>query len=296
MSKQRRRRQQRDHGGAKGLPVIAFESQMRAEAAAARRASLRFSNAIAEDAAASGAPHDADVLRRLRVEPIAGIGRVVYSSNAVFLIQLEGPDPSHSGEPLRGIYKPARGERPLWDFPLQTLHMREVAAYVVSAAVDDGIVPPTTLRDGPHGPGSVQLFVHGAADDGDVQRDALEEQLRSLAALDVLINNADRKRAHLLLGDDGRLHGIDNALSFLPYPRQRTALIELGGEPLPEAVALRVRTLAADDQRRAAVRDHLSHLLDGDEVAAFEERLDQLAEAPVYPVLDPWDGRPFEWW
>ncbi len=65
----------------------------------------------------------------------------------------------------------------------------------------------------------------------------LEEQLRSLAALDVLINNADRKRAHLLLGDDGRVRGIDNALSFLAYPRQRTVLIELGGQPLPPLVA-----------------------------------------------------------
>jgi hypothetical protein len=276
--------------------VIAFDAQIRGEAAAVRRASRRFSEAVAHDAAASGASQDAELLRRLRSEPIAGIGRVVYSSNAVFLIQLEAPDPGHPEEPLRAIYKPARGERPLWDFPLQTLHMREVAAYVVSAALDDGIVPPTTLRDGPHGAGSVQLFVHGAADDAAVQRAALEEQLRSLAALDVLINNADRKRAHLLLGDDGRLHGIDNALSFLPYPRQRTALIELGGEPLPDPVAVRVRTLAADGQRRAALRHHLGLLLDGAEVAAFDRRLDQLALAPVYPVLDPWDGRPFEWW
>ena len=276
--------------------MIAFEAQIRGEAAAVRRASRRFGDAVAHDAAASGASQDADLLRRLRSEPITGIGRVVYSSNAVFLIQLEAPDPGHIEEPLRAIYKPARGERPLWDFPLQTLHMREVAAYVVSAALDDGIVPPTTLRDGPHGPGSVQLFVHGAADDASVQRSVLEEQLRSLAALDVLINNADRKRAHLLLGDDGRLHGIDNALSFLPYPRQRTALIELGGEPLPDSVAARVRTLSADGQRRAALRDHLGRLLDGAEVAAFDQRLDQLALAAVYPILDPWDGRPFEWW
>lgn len=295
MSKHRPRRPRRD-GTGNDLPVVAFDSQMRAEAGAVRRASARFHKAIAEDAAASGAAQDADLLRRLRTEPVTGIGRVVYSSNAVFLMELEGPDPDHPDRPLRAIYKPARGERPLWDFPRHTLHMREVAAYVVSAAVDDGIVPPTTLREGPHGAGSVQLFVHGAADDAAVERDRLEEQLRSLAALDVLINNADRKSAHLLLGDDGRLHGIDNALSFLPYPRQRTALIELGGEPLPDAAAMRVRSLAADGQRRAALRDHLGRLLDSDEVAAFEQRLDQLALAPVYPLLDPWDGRPFEWW
>src|SRR5476651_1960746 len=214
---------------------------MRAEAAARRRAARRFADAMARDAAASGTPGDGELLQRLRSEPITGMGRVVYSSNAVFLLELDRRDPGHPDEPLRAIYKPARGERPLWDFPTDTLHMREAAAYMVSAALDDGTVPPTTLRDGPHGPGSVQLFVHGAAEDAPVDRQSLEEQLRSLAALDVLINNADRKRAHLLLADDGRLHGIDNALSFLPYPRQRTVLIELGGESLPDAVAARVR-------------------------------------------------------
>ncbi len=261
-----------------------------------RRASRRFDEAMLHDAEASGAPRDTELLRRLRAEPITGIGRVVYASNAVFLLELEGGDPEHPQEPLRAIYKPARGERPLWDFPMQTLYMREAAAYVVSAALNDCIVPPTTLRDGPHGPGSVQLFVHGAVDDAPVPRDGLEEQLRTLAALDVLINNADRKRAHLLLGDDGRLRGIDNALSFLPYPRQRTVLIELGGQALPERVAERVRALATSESRRVVLRAELSRLLERAEVTAFDERLELLAAAPVYPNLDSWDGRPFEWW
>jgi hypothetical protein len=295
VSRQRPGRQRRRNGG-DDLPVVAFEAQLRAEAAAVRRASRRFTDAVLQDAGEAGALCDAELLRRLRNEPITGIGRVVYSTNAVFLIELEGRDPDHPREPLRAIYKPARGERPLWDFPMQSLYMREVAAYVVSAALGDGIVPPTTLRDGPHGPGSVQHFVHGAADASPTSRETLEEQLRSLAALDVLINNADRKRAHLLLGDDGRLRGIDNALSFLPYPRQRTVLIELGGQPLPEVVATRVRALAADPSRRDALGRELGRLLDGEEVAAFDERLDQLAAAPAYPILDPWDGRPFEWW
>ncbi|HSP64853.1 MAG TPA: hypothetical protein VLO10_01560, partial [Candidatus Deferrimicrobium sp.] len=267
-----------------------------AEAAAVRRVMRRFRAAVALDAADWGAGRDADVLRRLRSERITGIGRVVYSSNAVFLLEMEGPDPDHPEEPLRAIYKPARGERPLWDFPTQTLQMREAAAYVVSAALDDGVVPPTTLRDGPHGPGSVQLFVHSPAGDTRPPTGALEDQLHSLAALDVLINNADRKRAHLLVGDDGRIRGIDNALSFLAYPRQRTVLIELGGQPLPDMVAGRVRELACDGERRGRMRIELGRLLDRNEVDAFEARLDLLATTPVYPTLDPWDGRPFEWW
>ena len=141
--------------------------------------------------------------------------------------------------------------------------MREAAAYVVSAALDDGVVPPTTLRDGPHGPGSVQLFVHSPAEGTRPPTAALEEQLRSLAALDVLINNADRKSAHLLLGDDGRIRGIDNALSFLAYPRQRTVLIELGGQPLPEPVARRVREPRRGRRpARARLRGELGRLLE----------------------------------
>lgn len=277
------------------MPLM-LSAEMRAEAALVRRRSRRFDAAVLEDAAATGATADADVLRRLRDEPIRGMGRVVYSSNAVFLVEFDGPDPTHPDQPLRAIYKPARGERPLWDFPRQTLHMREAAAYVVSAALDDGLVPATTLRDGPHGPGSVQLFIHAAEESDAEQATDLEDRLRSLAALDVLINNADRKRAHLLLGDDGHLRGIDNALSFLPYPRQRTVLIQLGGEPLPPAVVARVRSLAADTTRRSQLDSRLGRLLDADEVAAFSERLDALAADPVYPSLDPWDGRPFEWW
>jgi hypothetical protein len=275
---------------------MAFDAQLRAEAAAVRRASRRFDHAILQDAGSWGLGKDAELLRRLRDEPITGMGRVVYSSNAVFVVELEGRDHDHPQEPLRAVYKPARGERPLWDFPRQTLHLREVAAYVVSAALDDGLVPPTALRDGPHGPGSVQLFIHGADDAGRGPREPLEEQLRGLGALDVLINNADRKRVHLLLGDDGRLRGIDNALSFLPYPHQRTALIELGGQPLPDNVAARVRSLASDPARRNLVRATLGRLLERDEVTAFEERLEALASRPMYPRLDPWEGRPFEWW
>jgi hypothetical protein len=275
---------------------VAMTAQLRAEAAELRRAAKRFAAAVADDAAVGGSPEDAEVLRRLRSDPVAAIGRVVYSSNAVFLLQLDGPDPTHPDEPLRAIYKPARGERPLWDFPRQTLHLREVAAYVVSAALGDRMVPATVLRDGPHGPGSVQLFVHGADSTDVAETDQFQADLRDLAALDVLINNADRKRAHLLLGDDGRLRGIDNALSFLPYPRQRTVLIELGGEPLPPGAVSRVCSLAADHQRRGELDRVLRLLLEADETVAFQDRLDQLASRPVYPTLDPWEGRPFEWW
>lgn len=244
---------------------------------------------------AGGAPASATetVLRSLREAAVTGAGRVVYSSNAVFLLQLEASDPNDGEQPLRAIYKPVRGERPLWDFPRGTLHLREVAAYLVSSALGDGMVPPTALRHGPYGPGSAQLFV----DPGGSRPDpaVVEADIRSIATLDVLLNNADRKRAHLLVGRDGRLRAIDNALSFLPYPRQRTVLIELGGSPLPPADAERVGRLAAGAARGTLIRS-LRELLSAGEVRAFEDRLDALAANPVFPHLDPWDGRPFEWW
>ncbi|MBJ7610150.1 MAG: hypothetical protein JF887_12075 [Candidatus Dormibacteraeota bacterium] len=159
------RQQSRRRRAAGDLPM-AVTAEMRAELAAVKHAQHRFAQAALGDAASAGAAADAEVLRRLRLEPIKGMGRVVYSSNAVFLLELEGPDPTHPDQPLRAIYKPTRGERPLWDFPRQTLHMREAAAYAVSAALADGLVPATTLRDGPVGPGSVQLFVHASDETG----------------------------------------------------------------------------------------------------------------------------------
>jgi hypothetical protein len=256
----------------------------------------RFRSASARRPEEGGAPGDAPVLRALATAPVAGIGRIVYASNAVFLLELEAEDPTTPERPLRAVYKPARGERPLWDFPRGTLHLREVAGYRVDAALGFGLVPPTVLRDGPAGPGSLQLFID-AAERRPLkrEREALEERLPFLATLDALINNADRKSAHLLVSKEMRLWGIDNGLSFLPYPRQRTVLIRLGGSPLPDEAAAAVTALQRDRRRRTRLRRQLLQLLAVEEVEAFCNRLAELAATPVYPVLDPWDGRPFEW-
>jgi hypothetical protein len=250
-----------------------------------------------EHLGALATPSQAAVLEQLATAPVAGIGRVVYSSNAVFLLELEAPDPFVEGRPMQAIYKPALGERPLWDFPRRTLHLRERAAWLLDAALGLGLVPPTGLRDGPHGPGSVQLFIHERSEPlAAGTAEGLEAQLRRLAVLDVIANNADRKRAHLLVDGDAKLWGIDNALSFLPYPRQRTVLMELGGELFEAVGASAVQRLVADAARLTALRGALARLLDGEEVDAVEARLRRFAEEPRYPELDPWDGRPFEWW
>ena len=256
----------------------------------------RFQRASRESPRRGAADGHGEILEELATAPVRGIGRVPYASNAVFLLELDAPAPGGEGR-LRCVYKPRRGERPLWDFPHGTLHLREVATYLVDAALEFGVVPPTTLRDGPHGPGSVQLVVDVAEEaPPGAGREQVEPTLLRMAALDALVNNADRKSAHLLLDVAGRLFGIDHGLTFLPYPRQRTVLIELGGSPLPEAAAAAVAQLAEPGERRADLLAHLALLLAPAEVRAFAARLEELAADPVYPVLDAWDGRPFEWW
>jgi uncharacterized repeat protein (TIGR03843 family) len=252
---------------------------------------------MAPGPADGAAARDAEVAKVLAEAPIERIAEVVYGSNGVFLLELDAPDPAIPTEPLRAVYKPVRGERPLWDFPRRTLYLREVAAYIVDSALGLHRVPVTVLRDGPLGPGSVQRFVHVLDEPlTDERAQKLEAQLRDVAVLDVLINNADRKRTHLLVIDGPNVKAIDNALSFLPYPRQRTALISLGGSQLPPKLARRVQELTGDAIRMTALQTRLRRLLSKSEVDAFSHRVAELAEDPTFPILDAWDGRPFEWW
>jgi uncharacterized repeat protein (TIGR03843 family) len=289
----RARRRRRPH--LDPIPGLALPAGDDEAAAPSLRA--RFEAAMAPGPADGAAPRDVEIARMLAEAPIDRIAEVVYGSNGVFLIELDAPDPTRPTEPLRAVYKPVRGERPLWDFPRRTLYLREVAAYIVDAALGLHRVPVTVLRDGPLGPGSVQRFVHVLDEQLSPERAArLESPLRAVAVLDVLINNADRKRTHLLVVDGPDVKAIDNALSFLPYPRQRTALIALGGSALPARLARRVQSLAADETRMAALTTRLGRLLGTAEVEAFGHRVRELADDPTYPVLDDWDGRPFEWW
>jgi len=213
-------------------------------------------------------------------------GRMPWSSNATFLARLV-VDGAPRGQ---AIYKPVRGERPLWDFE-PGLHRREVAAYRLSAAMGLGVIPPTVLRDGPLGEGSAQWFVD--ADHSQhyftifEARTDVHDQLRAIAAFDVVANNTDRKSGHVLIDGEGRVWGIDNGLCFSEEFKLRTVVWEFGGEPLPDALRGAIASIAD------AVPDDVAELLADDEVAALAERARLLADGGTFPV-DP-SGRRYPW-
>jgi hypothetical protein len=223
--------------------------------------------------------------------PVLKLERMPWGSNAVFLVRLDGPE----GE-LLAVYKPARGERPLWDFPAGTLHRREVATSVVDRALGWRFTPTTVIREeAPYGEGSIQEYIPDPPPELELDPDQMESSLRGLAALDVLINNADRKQAHLLVDPQGGLRGIDHGVTFHTDFKLRTALIELGGTAVPLTWLQDISDLLSDRARMSNLRVDLAPLLQPAEVKAFEKRARALVAQGTYPELHQWHGRPFEW-
>jgi hypothetical protein len=211
------------------------------------------------------------------------VGQILSSSNAIFLTQVQDKDLQ-----ALAIYKPHRGERPLWDFPRGTLHLREVAAHVVSQALGWPLIPPTVLRDGPYGPGALQLYIEA---DPEANYFTLgEEKLPALAPValfDVLVNNADRKGGHLLLDEWDRIWAIDNALTFHPEPKLRTVIWDFAGVEIPEAYLADLRQLLKHLGGASELCQTLSDFLAEDEIAALRTRLSELLESRIFPHPDP---------
>jgi uncharacterized repeat protein (TIGR03843 family) len=204
-------------------------------------------------------------------------GRLPGSSNATFLVEVRLGEAS-----ALAVYKPVRGERPLWDFP-RGLFRRELAAYHLSEALGWGLVPLTVRRrDGPLGDGSLQRFV-----DADFEQHYFtlrasrthRERLRRICAFDLVANNADRKGGHCLLGDDGAIHAIDNGLCFHVEPKLRTVIWDFAGEAIPAGILDDVGRLVKSGVP-AALRD----LLDPAEQAALLERATALLDAGEFPA------------
>lgn len=212
-------------------------------------------------------------------------GRLPWSSNTTLLVEA-----SLDGASALGVYKPERGERPLWDFP-RGLYRRELAAWHLSEALGWGLVPLTVERDGPYGEGSIQLFI--AADFEQhyftLREDARHhDRLRQICAFDLITNNADRKSGHCLLAEDGTIFAIDNGLCFHVEPKLRTVIWEFADEPLSPAIAGDLKRLAAG-RLPASVRA----LLADDECAVLLKRTRALVKAGRFPVDTI--GRGYPW-
>jgi uncharacterized repeat protein (TIGR03843 family) len=216
------------------------------------------------------------------------LGRIPWASNATLLAKVR-----HRELEGLAVYKPVRGERPLWDFPPGTLYRREVAAYLVSEQLGWRLVPPTLVRDGPLGVGSLQLYV-----DADTEVTAFElladgnAALPRIAAFDVVTNNADRKAGHTLLGEDQRVWAIDHGVCFHTEPKLRTVLWDLAGQPLEAADVADLEALAAAGGG-GELGGRLAELLAAEEIAALAERSLGLARAGRLPA--PSSGRAYPW-
>jgi uncharacterized repeat protein (TIGR03843 family) len=263
---------------------------------------------------------------RMTSAPLEVVGRFTDASNATLLVRMG--DRSRKGleelteelgrEPRiedlapddLAVYKPRDGERPLWDFPEGTLHRREIAAHLVDRMMGADLVPLTVLRDdGPFGPGSLQRFVphdpeqhyftlREAALDG--SDPALRLRLAMLAALDVVLDNADRKGGHVLVETGSgplasRVRAVDHGVTFNVEFKLRTVVWDLAGTPLPPEVVRALDRLeeALDPGRGGSLARRLAALLDPEEVAATARRLVALRDAGVLP--EPVGPRPFPW-
>lgn len=206
---------------------------------------------------------------------------VPWGSNYTFAVLLE--DPENEFQETIGIYKPAAGEIPLWDFPDDTLYLREYAAYLVAEALGWHFIPTTVIRDGPHGIGTVQEYVEPDKNAHYFTfREEHGSELRRIALFDIVTNNADRKAGHCLRSlADGRIWGIDHGLTFNVQPKLRTVIWDFQDEPIEPELLDDLRRVGEDEQLLST----LSHYLDSYEVRAFSMRIQAVLESGVFPRL-----------
>ncbi|NLU84957.1 SCO1664 family protein [Rhodococcus sp. HNM0569] len=266
----------------------------------------------------------ADPGRSANVDPLSEgdltvIGQITTASNATLVCEAEAGDRS-----VRCVYKPVRGERPLWDFPDGTLAGREYAAYLVSESLGWGVVPRTLLRDGPFGVGMVQQWIDstdrqtqpGGLDLVDVcapesipdrwfevleASDATgspislihadDPRLLRMAVLDVVLNNADRKGGHVLEGLDGQVYGVDHGICLHVDDKLRTVLWGWAGETVPADLRVDISELveALDSDLGGALAEHVTD----DEITALQVRAVELAECGTMPL--PTGSRRIPW-
>ena len=214
-------------------------------------------------------------------------------SNYVFLVKMtsSGNELCRQEPPpfIYGIYKPVSGERPLRDFPTGTLHLRERAAYIVSEILGWPRIPPTVVRDGPYGSGSVQFYiVSDKKDNFFTLRDKCLNLFLPIAMFDVLVFNADRKGGSCLKSlIDGNLWAIDHGLTFNPKACLRTVMLEFNGLPYPPELKVGLVKLMRTLSSNKCQNSELSELLSLQELDYLGTRAEQMLENGSFPILDP---------
>lgn len=210
-------------------------------------------------------------------------------SNYAFFATLSG-----GGHTCPVVYKPQRGEAPLWDFPDGTLYRREYAAYLLSEVLGWCFVPPTVVREGVHGVGSVQLFMESQpnAHYFTLKDDYRDEMLRT-CAFDVIVNNADRKASHCLLGTDGWIWLIDHGVTFHDQYKLRTVVWNFAGEPVDGWLINDLERLLDSMDRPEGLIEQINSLLSPQEAKALQCRVADLLERRVFPM--PGSRRSVPW-
>jgi uncharacterized repeat protein (TIGR03843 family) len=224
-------------------------------------------------------------------------GRIVecelipWGSNYTFLVTMDVAQEL----PMLGVYKPRRGEAPLWDFPDGTLYKREYAAFLLSEALGWHLVPPTVIREGPKGIGTVQFYVHHRQEDADyfALREQHVREVQKLAVFDMIANNTDRKAAHCIRGEDGHIWGIDHGLTFHPHPKLRTVIWDFGGESIPQRLLPDIRRVCQALEAHKELARNLNELLLPIETEALIGRMQYVLAHPEFPSLQTRRGVPW---
>jgi uncharacterized repeat protein (TIGR03843 family) len=217
-------------------------------------------------------PPDPHIQSALQNGKIELKGQFVLGSNYTFLVNVH-----HEDQTVQAVYKPSKGEQPLWDFEENTLALREVAAYLVSETLGFGLAPFTLLRDGPFGPGSLQQYIeydpnHHYFNFSDEEKDLLQP----VVLFDLLCNNADRKGSHIFFDGAGKLWAIDHGLCFHVEDKLRTVIWDFAGQTIPDSL---LSPLSSTVKWRGLLEPYLSP----NEITALESRADNLTRERRFP-------------
>jgi uncharacterized repeat protein (TIGR03843 family) len=234
---------------------------------------------------------DTQILEVLRKAELMLEGEFIWGTNSTFFLNA-----IWEGKTFQVVYKPIRGERPLWDFPPRSLAKREVAAFLVSQALGWDLVPPTVFRkDAPYGAGMLQLYVEHDPDYHYFTFNEQERQrLKPVAVFDLLVNNADRKGSHILVDHHGNIRCIDHGICFHVEDKLRTVIWDFAGQPIPSPLVQDLENFTNELKNSNSLLMELNNYLSPPETEALAERARNLLHNPVFPY-PPQDRRPYPW-